>query len=101
MYAPEDKRTINHDSALLPEIASASCVSPRLKAYDFDMRVLLVEDDTRIAHFVAKGLREQSYAVDVISNGVAGTSMTPWKEKLSEEDRRLLAKYLRSLFTEE
>jgi two-component system copper resistance phosphate regulon response regulator CusR len=33
------------------------------------MRVLLVEDDTRIAHFVAKGLREQSYAVDVAVTG--------------------------------
>ena len=35
------------------------------------MRVLLVEDDSRIAHFVAKGLREQSYAVDVATNGEA------------------------------
>ena len=33
------------------------------------MRVLLVEDDVRIARFVAKGLREQSYAVDVAANG--------------------------------
>jgi DNA-binding response OmpR family regulator len=33
------------------------------------MRVLLVEDDSRIAHFVAKGLREQSYAVDVAVTG--------------------------------
>src|SRR5580698_6562937 len=33
------------------------------------MRVLRVEDDTRIAHFVAKGLREQSYAVDVSATG--------------------------------
>lgn len=33
------------------------------------MRVLLVEDEARIAHFVAKGLREQSYAVDVASSG--------------------------------
>ena len=33
------------------------------------MRVLLVEDDARIAHFVAKGLREQSYAVDVVGSG--------------------------------
>jgi DNA-binding response OmpR family regulator len=31
--------------------------------------VLLVEDDSRIAHFVAKGLREQSYAVDVVGSG--------------------------------
>jgi hypothetical protein len=29
------------------------------------MRITLVEDDRRIAHFVAKGLREQAYAVDV------------------------------------
>jgi DNA-binding response OmpR family regulator len=33
------------------------------------MRVLLVEDDTRIARFVAKGLREHSYAVDVTNTG--------------------------------
>jgi two-component system, OmpR family, copper resistance phosphate regulon response regulator CusR len=37
--------------------------------YDFGMRVLLVEDDARIAHFVAKGLREQAYAVDVVGSG--------------------------------
>lgn len=29
------------------------------------MRILLVEDDPRIARFVAKGLRERAYAVDV------------------------------------
>jgi two-component system copper resistance phosphate regulon response regulator CusR len=33
------------------------------------MRVLLVEDDLRIANFVAKGLREQAYAVDVAAKG--------------------------------
>jgi two-component system copper resistance phosphate regulon response regulator CusR len=33
------------------------------------MRVLVVEDDPRIARFVAKGLREQSYAVDVVGSG--------------------------------
>jgi DNA-binding response OmpR family regulator len=33
------------------------------------MRILLVEDDRRIARFVTKGLREQSYAVDVTGNG--------------------------------
>jgi DNA-binding response OmpR family regulator len=33
------------------------------------MRVLLVEDEARIARFVAKGLREQAYAVDVSENG--------------------------------
>lgn len=38
-------------------------------AYDACMRLLLVEDDARIARFVAKGLREQSYAVDVATNG--------------------------------
>jgi len=33
------------------------------------MRILFVEDDQRIARFVAKGLREQSYAVDITDNG--------------------------------
>jgi DNA-binding response OmpR family regulator len=33
------------------------------------MRILLVEDDPRIARFMAKGLREQSYAVDVATTG--------------------------------
>jgi len=35
------------------------------------MRVLLVEDDSRIARFVAKGLREQAYAVDIAATGDA------------------------------
>jgi two-component system copper resistance phosphate regulon response regulator CusR len=38
-------------------------------AYDGFMRLLLVEDDPRIARFLAKGLREQAYAVDVASTG--------------------------------
>lgn len=33
------------------------------------MRVLVVEDEPRIARFVAKGLREQAYAVDLSVNG--------------------------------
>ena len=33
------------------------------------MRILLVEDDRRIVRFVAKGLREQAYAVDVAGDG--------------------------------
>jgi DNA-binding response OmpR family regulator len=33
------------------------------------MRLLLVEDDPRITSFVAKGLREEAYAVDLADNG--------------------------------
>ena len=33
------------------------------------MRVLIVEDDVRISNFVAKGLRENSYAVDLAADG--------------------------------
>lgn len=33
------------------------------------MRVLLVEDDPTLAQFVAKGLREHSYAVDIAADG--------------------------------
>ena len=41
------------------------------------------------------------YAESVLANGVPGTAMTPWKDKLSEADRRLLARYVRTLFAEE
>lgn len=33
------------------------------------MRLLLVEDDPRIARFVTRGLQEQTYAVDAVANG--------------------------------
>ncbi len=33
------------------------------------MRILLVEDESRVAGFIAKGLREESYAVDVAGDG--------------------------------
>ena len=36
------------------------------------MRILLVEDEPRMANVIAKGLREQSYAVDVAQDGSAG-----------------------------
>jgi DNA-binding response OmpR family regulator len=48
--------------------AGISCFS-FLLPYDARMRLLLVEDDARIARFVAKGLREQAYAVDVAGSG--------------------------------
>lgn len=33
------------------------------------MRLLLVEDEPRVADFIARGLREQSYAVDIAQDG--------------------------------
>jgi two-component system copper resistance phosphate regulon response regulator CusR len=36
------------------------------------MRMLVVEDDRKVADFVARGLRAQSYAVDVVHDGAAG-----------------------------
>jgi two-component system copper resistance phosphate regulon response regulator CusR len=33
------------------------------------VRILLVEDESRLANFIAKGLREQTYAVDVAPDG--------------------------------
>ena len=37
-----------------------------------DMKVLVVEDDQKIASFVLKGLKEQGYVVDVCHNGTEG-----------------------------
>lgn len=39
------------------------------------MRVLVVEDDATIAGFVAKGLRQEGFAVDVADNGVDGLEL--------------------------
>ncbi len=39
------------------------------------MRLLLVEDDEKIASFVEKGLRSSGFAVDVAQNGVLGLDM--------------------------
>ena len=75
VYPPKHKQAIN---SRLHELASqnpdrilhsVACFPDWEKAYDLEMRVLLVEDDPGIAHFVAKGLREQSYAVDVAVRG--------------------------------
>ena len=41
------------------------------------------------------------YAEEVLAAGVPGTSMTSWKDKLPDSDRRLLARYVRTLFIEE
>jgi len=35
------------------------------------MRVLVVEDDPDMSRFIARGLREQAYAVDVVDSGAA------------------------------
>jgi two-component system copper resistance phosphate regulon response regulator CusR len=40
------------------------------------MRILIVEDEPRMASVIAKGLREQSYAVDVADDGEVGLYQT-------------------------
>ncbi len=40
------------------------------------MRILLVEDEPRVARFVAKGLREKSYAVDIATEGESALYQT-------------------------
>ncbi len=39
------------------------------------MRILIVEDNEKVAGFIAKGLRENRYAVDVALTGMEGASM--------------------------
>ena len=39
------------------------------------MRILVVEDDEKIGSFVASGLREAGYAVDLVDNGTDGLAM--------------------------
>jgi len=39
------------------------------------MRILIVEDDNTIAHFITKGLQEEGFAVDHVANGEDGLHM--------------------------
>ena len=39
------------------------------------MRILVVEDDKKVASFIRKGLEEEGYAVDVAADGEAGVLM--------------------------
>lgn len=51
-------------------------VYDRTECYLTNMRVLVVEDDPRMADVIAKGLRENSYAVDIAHDGDAGLYQT-------------------------
>ena len=50
----------------------------RLEAqvYDPGMRALIVEDDATIADFVARGLREAGFAVDLAADGETALERT-------------------------
>jgi DNA-binding response OmpR family regulator len=50
------------------------------------MRILLVEDEPRAAQMLAKGLREEAYAVDVVGNGEAAA----YKAAVTEYDAIVL-----------
>jgi len=63
---PKDHRVVFSPLILCPLY---SAYLPFELPYDTRMRLLLVEDDHRIVRFVARGLQEQSYAVDVAANG--------------------------------
>jgi cbb3-type cytochrome c oxidase subunit I len=43
----------------------------------------------------------QEHAEQVLADGVPGTTMPPWKGKLSAAERRLLARYVRTLYQPE
>jgi len=36
------------------------------------MRILIVEDDPKIASFLAKGLKESGFSIDLATNGTDG-----------------------------
>jgi two-component system, OmpR family, response regulator len=64
-------RFVSHGSsrAALPER-----VLPE-PSYDRAVRILVVEDDRSIADFIAAGLRQEGFVVDVATNGVEGLDL--------------------------
>ena len=53
----------------------ASKTLARLTRKDPLMRILVVEDERKVASFIRQGLGEEGYAVDVASNGEEGLAM--------------------------
>jgi DNA-binding response OmpR family regulator len=51
-------------------------VYDRIECYFTNMRILVVEDDSRMVDVIAQGLRENSYAVDIAHDGDAGLYQT-------------------------
>ncbi|HEY3862685.1 MAG TPA: response regulator transcription factor [Verrucomicrobiae bacterium] len=44
------------------------------------MKILVVEDEPKVAEFVARGLRDQRFAVDVVHDGQSGWDMASTRE---------------------
>lgn len=44
------------------------------------MRILIIEDEKKVADFIRKGLEEQSYVVDTAVNGVDGENLAGYNE---------------------
>jgi len=52
---------------------------PRHNTYR-TMRLLLIEDEKKVADFIARGLRAEAYAVDVVNDGTTGWDMASHTE---------------------
>ena len=44
------------------------------------MRILLVEDEKKIAEFIRNGLKEQSYNIDIAEDGIKGQDLAGMNE---------------------
>lgn len=45
-----------------------------------NMRVLVIEDEKKVSEFIKKGLEEQSYIVDIATNGKTGEELAGYNE---------------------
>src|SRR5215831_17932043 len=56
---------------ILPESGSIAGIAVKGDSF---VRVLIVEDEKKVASFIAKGLQEEGHAVDVLHDGESGAS---------------------------
>lgn len=71
--SPGCQGNLGHDSRSRLLIFSGSCpsseIGPRADPEEELMRILLVEDEKKVASFIARALRENTYAVDTAETG--------------------------------
>ena len=53
------------------------------------MKILVVEDDRKVAGFIEQGLREEGYVVDVAGDGDQATMMAQTITLLANRDVRI------------
>src|SRR5690242_460705 len=70
------RRSTKHEARSTKHEARSTKHEARSTTHQAPMRLLLVEDDAKMANMLARSLREQGYAVDIVHDGERAESQS-------------------------